>query len=65
MTALSKEQKLIERIEKAKKELAALREQRKIEIGKLAEQCGIAALSDEILKAAFTALAAQHANAPN
>lgn len=60
MTAKLKEQKLIERIEKAKQELGAFREQRKREIGQLAYQCGIAELSNESLKAAFTALATTH-----
>lgn len=64
MTTKTKEQKLIERIEKAKQELASFREQRKLEIGQLAYQCGIAEFNNEVLKTAFATLAQQHAN-PN
>ena len=61
MSVLTKEQKLIEKIEKAKKELVNLREQRKAEIGQIAYTCGIAELSNDALKTAFMALAQQHA----
>lgn len=64
MTSNSKEQKLIEKIEKAKQELANLREQRKQDIGQLAYQCGIADLSNDILKEAFMALAIAQSRAP-
>lgn len=57
----SREQQIIDRIEKAKTELAALRAGRKLEIGQLAYTCGIAELSNTALKTAFTALATAHA----
>ena len=50
-----------QKIEKAKKELVNLREQRKAEIGQIAYTCGIAELSNDALKTAFMALAQQHA----
>lgn len=58
---IPKEQKLVNRLEKAKQELATFRQQRKVEIGNLAYQCGVAELSNDILKATFAALATQHA----
>lgn len=60
MKTLSKEQTLIDRIEKAKQALGAFREQRKLEIGQLAYQCGIAELPNDMLKAAFLSLASTH-----
>lgn len=58
----SKEQLLIDRIEKAKQQLASLQQKRKLEIGELAYQCGIANFTDEELIEKFTNLAKPHDN---
>ncbi len=59
---ITKEQKLKERIEKAKQQLSTLQQKRKLEIGELAYQCGIADLADDKLLEVFTHLASQHVN---
>ncbi len=51
-----KEQKLIEKIEQAKKDLARLQDKRRIELGKLACKHGLDAYEDSALDKAFAKL---------
>ncbi len=64
MTAISKEQKLLEKIEQAKKDLLALQERRKKEIGALAYKHGLDRFNNEKLSQAFATVARELAHEP-
>lgn len=64
MTVVSKEQKLLEKIELAKKELALLQERRKKEIGTLAYKYGLDRFDNEKLSQAFANVARELAHEP-
>ena len=64
MTVVSKEQKLLEKIEQAKKDLLALQERRKKEIGALAYKYGLDRLDNEKLSQAFANIARELAHEP-
>ena len=64
MTATSKEQKLLEKIEQAKKDLLALQEKRKKEIGALAYKHGLDRIDNEKLSQAFANIARELAHEP-
>ena len=57
LTAKEKEQKLLLKIEQAKKSLSKLQQQRKMEIGSLAFKHGLNGLHDHQLDQAFEKLA--------
>ncbi len=64
MTVISKEQKLLEKIEQAKKDLLALQERRKKEIGTLAYKHGLDRFDNEKLSLAFANVARELAHEP-
>jgi len=64
MTATLREKKLLEKIEQAKKDLLALQEKRKKEIGSLAYKYGLDRLDNEKLSKAFANIARELAHEP-
>ncbi len=62
-TSLEKEKKLLEKIEKAKKDLSRLRKKRIIECGELVVKCGLDQYDNSRLEKAFEKLAAELAKA--
>ncbi len=62
MSVKEKENKLIEKIEKAKKELSRLQDKRRVEIGKLACKHGLHGYDDALLDKHFANLADVLAN---
>lgn len=56
-TTLEKEQALLEKIQKAKKDLNRLKDKRRREIGTLAMKAGLADIDNEKLATAFESLA--------
>ncbi len=61
--AKEKESKLIEKIQKAKKDLSRLQDKRRSEIGKLACKYGLDIYDDRILDKSFFKLSEELANA--
>ena len=59
MRLKEKENKLIEKIEKAKKDLIRLQDKRRHEIGKLACKHGLDAFDDNVLDQSFAKLSAE------
>lgn len=64
MTAKTREQKLLEKIDRAKKDLVALQERRKKEIGALAYKYGLDRIDNERLSQAFANIAQELAHEP-
>ena len=64
MITITKEQKLLEKIEQAKKDLLALQEKRKKEIGALAYKYGLDRLDNEKLSQVFASIARELAHEP-
>lgn len=54
---VDKEKALIEKLEKAKKDLAKLQNKRKMEIGQIAMKAGLSTIDDKTLAKAFSKLA--------
>jgi len=61
-THYEKEQKLLQKIEEAKKELQKLQQKRRLEIGQLACKHGLDQLDNQRLDELFGQLAQQHAS---
>lgn len=62
-TLSEKEQKLINKIEKAKKDLANLKQKRKEKIGELAIKAGLANVDDQLLQDHLSRIAQELARA--
>lgn len=62
-TTSEREKELLEKIEKAKADLAKLQEKQKLEIGTLAYKHGLNEFSPEILNSAFEKLSSELSNA--
>jgi 1,2-phenylacetyl-CoA epoxidase catalytic subunit len=62
MTAKTREQKLLEKIDRAKKDLVALQERRKKEIGTLAYKYGLDRIDNKKLSQAFANIAQELAH---
>ena len=64
MTAKTREQKLLEKIEQARKDLSLLQEKRKKEIGALAYKHGLDRFDNEKLSQAFASIEKELAHEP-